>query len=194
MRLFQLLAGGVVAMLFVMIASGLQRMRLYTDAFGLTELRLYTTVFMGWMGILFAWFGLTVLRGQRDRFAFGALVTGFLAILLLHTINPDALIASTNINRAGSLNTSDPNEYRSEFDDYYVTTLSADAVPAIVAALPSLATEPRCNIARELISQWSPPTTFDWRTWNFGRWQAWQSVGANMGNLQTWACEYRYDS
>ncbi len=188
MRLFQGLAGGSVAMIFVMIASALQRMLLYIEAYGLTELRLYTIAFMGWLAVLFVWFILTVLRGQRDRFVFGALVTSFVAIAGLHIANPDALIAATNITRAGSLNASDTSRYRAEFDNYYVTTLSADAVPTILAALPALPNEDRCVIARQLIDQWSSPTTVDWRTWNYGRWLAWQSVDANMGNLQTWSC------
>jgi hypothetical protein len=90
-------------------------------------LRLYTTVFMAWISTVLLWFVLTVLRARRDRFAFGALLTGFAGILAINVINPDALIASTNIDRM---------EDGKRFDAYYLTTLSADAVPVLVESLP----------------------------------------------------------
>lgn len=187
-RLFTGLAGFSVAMIFVMIVSAIMRMTLYTEVFGLTELRVYTTAFMGWLAVVFAWFVVTVLRGQRSKFAFGAMVTGFLAIFILNVINPDALIAGTNIARVGSPTTTEGNVPRASFDEWYVTTLSADAVPTIAASLNSLPTESRCYIATQLLNQWTMPADVDWRTWNWGRWQAWQTVGSNSGTLQTMAC------
>src|SRR5207249_3166352 len=74
---FRWLAAGLVTMLFLIMASALLRMRLYQEIYGQTELRLYTTAFMLWLVVVLAWFALTVLRGQRDRFAFGAVVSTF---------------------------------------------------------------------------------------------------------------------
>ena len=123
----------MVALLFVVVASALQRMYLYTSEFGLTELRLYTTIFMVWISVVLVWFVLTVLRARRDRFAFGALIAGFAAIFAINAMNPDALIASTNIDRL---------EEGKRFDAYYLTTLSADAVPVIVESLPEIGQKP----------------------------------------------------
>jgi two-component system, OmpR family, sensor histidine kinase BaeS len=53
-------------------------------------------------------------------------VAGFAAVLAVNAVNPDAVIARTNIERA---------RYREELDAYYLTTLSADAVPMLVEAL-----------------------------------------------------------
>src|SRR5215212_4684436 len=128
-RLFKALAGIMVVLLFVVVASALQRMYLYQQEFGLTELRLYTTAFMVWISVVLLWFLLTVLRARRDRFAFGALLAGFAAIFAINIMNPDALIASTNIDRM---------EDGKRFDAYYLTTLSADAVPVLVASLPEI--------------------------------------------------------
>jgi hypothetical protein len=125
-RLFKALAGIMVGLLFVVVASALQRMYLYQQEFGLTELRLYTTVFMAWISTVLLWFVLTVLRARRDRFAFGALLTSFAGILAINVINPDALIASTNIDRM---------EHGKRFDAYY---LSADPVPVLVESLPEI--------------------------------------------------------
>jgi Domain of unknown function (DUF4153) len=159
-RLFRILAGALVALLYVIMVSAIQRMRLYQSEYGMTELRLYTTAFMGWLGVLFLWFLATVLRGRRERFAFGVLVTGFLAIALLDTLNPDALIVRTNASRiqAGRV-----------FDGSYVAGLSADAVPALVDALPSLAEAGRPAVAATLLKRWRTGESMDWRTWNWGR-------------------------
>jgi hypothetical protein len=181
-RVFRRLAGALIAMLFVIMASAVQRMWLYQREFGLTELRLYATAFMGWLAIVFVWLVVTVLRGRRDRFAFGALVAGFVVIAGLHLLNPDGLIARVN---AGRVNAPNP------FDERYVTVLSADAVPALVDALPLMQAEDRCYVAAQLLRRWSPPKSVDWRTWNLSRAQAWQAVDANRAALQAMACEVR---
>src|SRR5262249_45664745 len=123
LRLFRWLAGLQVILLFVIMSSALQRMRLYQREFGLTELRLYTTAFMGWLAVVFSWFVVTVLQGKRERFAFGMLVTGFLAIAVLHFLNPDDFITRTNLARAVA---------GRSFDAKYATSLSADAAPALI--------------------------------------------------------------
>jgi hypothetical protein len=162
-RLFRALAAMLVVMVFVVMASAVQRMRLYQDAYGMTELRFYTTAFMGWLATLLLWFAATVLRGHRERFAFGALVTAFLAIGLLDRINPDAFIVRTNVARLAAGLTFDPN---------YVITLSADAVPALVEALPALDEAKRQRIEKRVLASGSSPIDQDWRTWNWSRQQA----------------------
>jgi hypothetical protein len=167
--LFKALAGTMVVLLFVVVASALQRMYLYTEEFGLTELRLYTTIFMLWISAVLLWFVLTVLRSHRDRFAFGALVAGFAAILAINLMNPDALIARTNIERL---------QEGKRFDPYYLTTLSADAVPTIVDALPHIGGQPvwqDFTLQQETLYAWSK-SPGDWRTWNLGRTRAYQAV------------------
>ena len=81
------------------MASALQRVYLYVDEYGLTQLRFYVTAFVAWLAVVLAWFILTVLRGRRDRFAFGALVTAFAAVLAINAVNPDAFVARTNLDR-----------------------------------------------------------------------------------------------
>lgn len=155
-RLFQALAGLMVLLLLVIMASALQRMRLYVQEYGLTELRLYTTAFMFWLGLLLAWFVATVLRGRRERFAFGATVTGLAAIALLHLLNPDAVIVRTNVGRftqSAQVQGAEP------LDIPYISSLSADAVPALLAALSQLPAEQACTVAGSLKTAWleEPP-------------------------------------
>ena len=49
-----------------------------------------------------AWFGATVLRGRRDLFAHGVLVTAIVALTGLNTVNPDGLIVRSNLALAQS--------------------------------------------------------------------------------------------
>lgn len=166
-RGFRILAGIMVGLLFVVVASALQRMYLYEQEFGLTQLRLYTTVFMLWISAVLIWFVLTVLRGLRERFAFGALVAGFAALLAVNAMNPDALIARTNIERA---------QDGEELDAYYLTTLSADAAPVLIEALPEIGdrrTGSDYTVEEAVLDRWAEDQT-DWRSWNLSRSRAYQ--------------------
>ena len=154
---FRVLAGFLVVLLLVVMASALQRMRLYQRAYGLTELRVYATGFMLWLAAVVAWASATVLRGRRERFAFGALVSAFAAVLALNAVNPDALIARTNVDRSRT---------GAEIDPGYLEGLSDDAVPALIAALPQLDEPVRRRLAANLLARRSDD---DWRTWNWSR-------------------------
>lgn len=178
-RLFRWLAGAQIVLLFVIMASAFERMRLYQAEYGLSEQRLYPTAFMGWLAVVFVWFSLTVLRGHRERFAFGAMVAGFLLIAILHLVNPDVLIARTNLarGRAGRI-----------FDARYAASLSADAAPELVAGLPDLTPQDRCTLAARLLERWSPPENPDWRSWSYARARAWQAIRDNAPALRA-ACD-----
>jgi hypothetical protein len=184
-QLFRLLAGGVIALLFVIMFSALYRMRLYQIEFGQTELRLYTTAFMGWLAIVFVWFMITIGRGKADRFVFGALASAFAVLLILNVLNPDDFIVRTNLGRVVAAN---------PFDASYVVGLSADAVPALIASLPTMNENDQCVTAARILDRWmppergSPPQRFDVLTWNLDRSLAWQAVNASWSYLQSVAC------
>jgi hypothetical protein len=157
-RTIRQLSGLLLTLLTVVMASALERMRLYVSAFGLSDTRLYATAFMVFLVGVFSWFAWTVLRGNRARFAFGALMHGLAVLAGLHVLNPDAFIVKTNLNRQGA---------EQPFDAKYATTLGADAVPPLLAALPRLGADDRCTIARGLLIRWNGEA--DWRTWNWSR-------------------------
>ncbi len=159
-NIFRVLAGIKLSLLFVIMISAMQRMRLYQLECGLTELRVYTMAFMIWLAIVFAWFALTVLRGKRERFAFGAITTGLLMIAALHFINPDQLIASVNLQRA---------QEGKNFDPSYNASLSADAVPVLYAGKGTLLPEVRVTLETQLGYHWGNYSFGDWRSWNLSR-------------------------
>ena len=171
LKVFRALSAALVTLLFVVMASALQRMSLYTAEFGLTELRLYTTAFMIWIFVVLIFFLFTVLRGRRPLFAPSALATGFFAVTLLNALNPDALIVRTNLARADG---------GRELDAPYLASLSADAVPALVAALPNLPETDRRAVAEELRYRWATLETGDWRTYNLSRSRAREAVDAGV--------------
>jgi len=156
-RLVRALSVALVALALVVMASALQRMRLYQREYGLTELRIYATGVILWLGCVLVLLAATVLRARPRGFASGAVVAGFVATLALNVLNPDAVIARTNLDRP-------------KIDVAYVSRLSADAVPTLLQRLPSLAPEVRRPIAAALLRR---STHEDgWLAWNASRSQA----------------------
>lgn len=153
----------LVVLLVGVIGSAAYRMRLYQEAYGLTEDRLYVSVFIVWLTAVLVWLVLTVLRGRRERFAFGSIMAGLTCIAALYVLNPHALIAKVNIDRVAS---------GKQYDVGYVAALSADAVPVLVGRLDRLPERERCGAARILKERWSGERRGGWRTWNLSDWRA----------------------
>jgi hypothetical protein len=142
-------------------------MQLYRDAYGLTEQRVYATAFMSWLGVALLWFAATVLTGRRNRFAIGALASGVATVVLLHAINPDALIVHTNIERALA--------GQHPLDPYYAVSLSDDAAEVILANEDAFAPA----IIQQYVSR---DRTLGWRTWNLSRARAARAIARYESN------------
>jgi hypothetical protein len=162
-RMFRALAGIQVALVAMIMLSAFQRLRVYVEGYGLTELRLYTTAFLCWIGVVFVWFSVTVLRGRRQHFATGAIVSAFAVVFVLNAVNPDALIVRTNLARSSGDGT---------FDSRYATSLSADAVPELIESLGAMGFHDRSDVARDLKSKWDGVLQPDLRSWSLSRWRA----------------------
>lgn len=171
--IFRILAGIQIILLFVIMASAVQRLVVLTgeSGYGLTAVRFYPMVFMTWLATVFIWFGLTVLRGARNRFAWGALWAAVVILGGTNLLNPDAFIASTNIGlmRQGR-----------DFDVYYNAGLSADAVPTILAAMPEMPVDDRCEVQSALHYEYRLLGRIDdIRSFNFSRKDAYSQLHAN---------------
>ena len=167
--LFRALAALLVLLSFVVVASALERMRLYVDAYGLTELRLYTTAFMLWLAVVFCLLLATVLRARPRWFAFSGFVAASAAVAVLNAINPDVLIARTNLDR---------DERSPAVDASYLAGLSADAYPTLVERLDELPPAARATVADALLAHGLDER--DWRTWNWGRMRGEDAVRARL--------------
>jgi hypothetical protein len=163
---FRALAGVQIGLVLAITASALYRLRLYHASYGLTEARFYAMVLLIWIGVMLLWLAATVLRGRRDIFAFGALATGLSTIALLFVINPDAIIARTNVLRMAAADES------VRFDVAYATSLSGDAVPVLIDALPTLPVDVHCPLAQHLLLRWPPDRERSIRRWNWSAWRA----------------------
>ncbi len=162
-RIFKVLAGVQIGLLFVIMASAVQRLVLLTGelGYGLTTVRFYPMVFMIWLAVVFGWFTLTVFRGARNHFAWGALWSAIVILGVTNLINPDAFIAQTNVRLM---------HQGRAFDAGYNSHLSDDAVPILFDALPSMNPDDQCWVAYRLYRRREEAKQeLDLRSWNVSR-------------------------
>ena len=153
-------SGLMVLLLLGMIVSGFQRMWLYELAYGFTHLRLYTHSFMIWLGLVLLIFLLSLLAARPAWFAFGGLVSALILLALLNIVNPDAVIARANIERAihpsdTQLASGDGESYGRSYDidGWYLSQLSADATPTLLELLPSMSADDQSIVRAKLEEQ-----------------------------------------
>jgi hypothetical protein len=175
-RLVRGLSALLIGLLFVVLASALERMRLYQREYGLTELRVYATGLILWLAVVLVWFALTVVRGRPRAFAFGAILAGFAATIALNAVNPDALIARTNLARP-------------HVDIAYLGQLSDDAVPGLLDRLPVLSEPHRRALAAALLRRGEADGGV--LGWNASRARAARLLQEHQAELQAYAGESR---
>jgi hypothetical protein len=171
--LFKVFAAIQIGLLFVIMASAVQRLVLLTGnlGYGLTTIRLYPMIFMCWLALVLLVFCATVLRGARQHFAWAALWSAFFVLGATHVLSPDAFIVRTNLALM---------QQGREFDANYNFSLSADAVPDALAALPYLSLDQQCRAKVDLHSLYRElGQTRDLRSLNLSRKMAWNALRQN---------------
>ena len=119
-----MLLGALLCLTLVIVVSAFHRLRLYEDAFGLTRLRLLTETTALWLGCMLVLVGAAgALAAVRARLAPAAVLLTTAGLLAFSLGNPDRRIAERNIDRW---------EATAAIDEFYLASLSADAVPALV--------------------------------------------------------------
>lgn len=191
-RLYRRLALGATVLLGAIMASAFARMGLYVRYYGLSTDRLFATAFMIWLVFVFAWLALTVLRARPRRFALGMVTSGFLVLVALNIMNPDALVARANLARSDSAHTG-----ATGADLRYLASLGGDAVPLLVSALTSseaashFAIEDRCKASDQLLKHWlgtHGPRMQQWTQWNLAKQRATAAVQMHAMELRRIAC------
>jgi hypothetical protein len=176
--LFRVLAGIQIALLFVIMASAMQRLVLLTGnlGYGMTTVRFYPMIFMIWLAIVFVWFAMTVLRGARRHFAWGALWSAIVVLGATNLMNPDVFIVRTNIALM--------KEGR-DFDAYYNAYLSDDAMPALMESFADLSDADQVIIIRRLAWQHCQNLDGgDFRSWNYSRSRAAKLLNVDVKMLE----------
>jgi hypothetical protein len=169
-RRFVMLAEITVVLTLVIVFVSIRRLGLYADAFGLTMLRLYSTVFAYWIGVVFIILGL-MLAGLGRRRAWlpsAAVAIGLTGLLWLNVANPEAIVVRHNVDFA---------DRTGRFDPAYVSDLSDDAIPTLVAALPDLDAASHALVLQRLCPPHRIART-GWASYNVARDRAVESLAA----------------
>ncbi|MFL5614479.1 MAG: DUF4153 domain-containing protein [Gemmatimonadaceae bacterium] len=211
-RRHRMLATPLLVLVAGVMASAMGRMALYVHYYGPSVDRLYASVFMLWLALVFAWFGLTILRGRLHDFAAGMAITGFFTLAALNVVDPEALVARASLERATSAlqladslpATATARATASPIDYGYLTArLDGDAVSEVVRALVTTPVSPmnkpartaevreRCDAVRTMLRKWGrygSENQLDWRRWNVGSWRAQNAVRAHEAALRAVTC------
>ena len=181
-KIYRVLAGINLGLLFVIMVSATQRLLLLTGnlGYGLTTVRFYPMAVMILLALIFVWFTLTVLRGARQNFAWGALWLTLFTLGTLHVLNPDDFIVRTNARLM--------QEGRG-FDSDYVADLSDDAIPALMETIPAMDSDQQCVVKNKLLYRLRfAQNENDFRTWNLARWNARNKMARNIESLDMTNC------
>jgi hypothetical protein len=155
----------LIVCVLIILASALQRLFLYTDTFGMSLGRVSALVMMLWQAFNLVSFAFTVLHGNVRGFVSGLVISGVASLLLLGLVNPAAIVARINLERAV--------ENSRPLDVAYLAQLGADAVPPVLASFSALPAKQQCEAARYLLLAY--PIARDaafagesrhWRHWN----------------------------
>ncbi|HET9443980.1 MAG TPA: DUF4173 domain-containing protein [Acidimicrobiales bacterium] len=131
---FLVLGEAAVVLTLVVVGGAVRRLWLYEQAYGLTMLRLTSLLFALWIGAVFVLVALSLAGVGRSRawLTPAALALALAGLLAVNAANPEAIVVRRNVERfAGS----------DQLDAWYLATLSDDAVPALLAAVPDLDAE-----------------------------------------------------
>jgi hypothetical protein len=155
--LLRVLLGLLSAGALVVVISALWRMDVYEQAYGFSRLRVLVSAFELWLGgliVLIMVAGVVPVTRWLPRVA---VVLWVITLLGLAVLNPDRFIAEQNVARYANHNNT---------DIWYLSTLSADAAPAL-DKLPAGARECALSEISRDVHEGD-----DWRGWNLGRAEA----------------------
>ena len=121
----------------MVLASAALRLKLYQDAYGWTELRLYVAVSIAAMAVTLATLAAFLATDRTRWLGHAMVVIGLVSLIVLNLLAPAAFVAERNLARVIDP-TLVPPDGEASLDADYLGVLPDDAIPALVAALPSL--------------------------------------------------------
>jgi Domain of unknown function (DUF4173) len=175
---FNASSSAMVLLVLGILTSAFQRMWLYELAYGFTRLRLYTHGFMIWLAVVLLIFVAALICARPRIFLSGGFASALISLTILNIISPDALIVRENIaryqaNPSALTRSSITGRYSNNegIDLDYLLSLSNDAVPTIVNALPILNPMQRDQATRQLMDRKQQLSVSDdgWQSWNLSR-------------------------
>jgi hypothetical protein len=169
---FRWLAGSLVLLDLIVLASAFRRLTLYEDTFGWTWPRLAVHATILAVGALLLCGLIAVVRGRVAWLPTAAVAVATLTLIAFSAVNPDAFIAQRNLERY---------ERTGDLDVAELRSLSADAVPVLVEALPALDPCARLHVAALFDDTSALEQRSGWASWNLGRERAADAVAALGG-------------
>lgn len=126
MTAFKVMSAILVFQILLIIVSAFTRLSLYEEAYGFTTLRLYSHVFTIFLSLIFLLLLYKIFFDAREHtFAYRIFLLTTAFLIGMNFLNPDAFIARKNIEYfAGTPD---------KLDVDYLTSLSADAIPEMIA-------------------------------------------------------------
>lgn len=155
-RAFTVLTAALTCLVLVILGSAFERLLLYEQAFGFTRLRTAVHVFMVWLALLLIAVLLLELADRLRLFLVVSIVAAVGFAATLNVVGVDAVIARQNLARA---------THGAELDLGYLHQLSPDAVPGLVAALPTLPPSLADDVAVVAACIAQGADEADWRSW-----------------------------
>jgi len=140
-RTINLLSAALSVLTGIIIISAFQRMLLYARNYGLTELRIYVSTFIVAIAIAIFLLNYYAIKARPYHFIPAVFILGFIFSIGIQIPNVQALVARDTIQR---------NLAGQQSDMQYLTTLSTDALPAIMAS--SLSTEKKRELKLRLLA------------------------------------------
>ena len=131
-RAFAAVSGVACMLTLVVVHAAIAGLGLYADEFGLTLLRFYSSAFAWWLGVAFVLMAVAFVVGarwSREWLPTAIGLAALVAVVAVNLVNPDALVVERNV--AHHVDGGD-------LDAPYLLTLSPDATPAIIEAVPQL--------------------------------------------------------
>ena len=176
---YRALACASVVLSLIVLASAFRRLVLYETEFGYTWPRLIPHVAILLTGALLACGVVAIVTGRTRWLPTAAVVLGLVGLLGLNAFDPERFIAERNLARAAAGH---------ELDTVELASLSADAAPAIVSALPTLDAAARERLERRLACLRSELhddiERFGWESFNVAR----DGAAERLGSLELPAC------
>jgi hypothetical protein len=174
---------GLAVLNVIVLASAALRLALYQQAYGWTELRFYIDATIAWLGIGIVAATVLLVR-DRMRWLPHAMTIGAVVVLVVvNLIGPLRLVANENVARLLDPSRVPPDGRRG-LDVEYMLTLTDDAVPALVAALPALGGDEHAAVVSWLKDrrvELGRPEMTAWPAWNLAREEARRALEALAG-------------
>lgn len=164
---FKYLSAMMAVQVMVLMALAFNRLSLYESAYGFTTLRLYSHAFILLLALVYCILLHKIfIDGRESRFGLRVFVALVAFVTVMNFLNPDAFIASRNIERYYATG---------KIDTEYLSELSSDAGAQKIAAMRIPDPDHPAALVAGLYWDWQSyrygdgTDALDWRSWNLSR-------------------------